>query len=235
MKESRSDRARSGPLRTLLGLLGSAALLLSSPQLSAQDGFFSDDGQTPSVTLASGEIRLDVPTPVSGNDLALLLAQASSGGLSQLKNEAAARFSTHLRQAMAERLRELLTDEDVPLVQQGGFLTLHTQFDAGISKQLTDLKNSDRYETERGTLLVSGEFRYWLSSVSGQTLREKRIDLGDLRLENRYRVRTNHRSGEIEDSTDEAIEEMLEEMADQLLDRIEDQLEADELRQLARL
>lgn len=235
MDDSRSDRAGAGPVRTTLLALLTSAVLMSSHSASAQQGFFGDDGQAPSVTLNAGNIRLDVPTPVSGNDLALLLAQANNGGLSQLKSQAAARFSGHLQQALDALLREHFEDEEVPLVQQGGFLTLRSQVEATISKQLTDLNNSDRYETERGTLKVSGEFRYQLVSLNGQMLREKRIDLGDLRLEQRYRVRTAHRSGETEDSTDEAIEEMLEEMAEQLLDRIEDQLEADELQKLAQL
>ncbi|WP_237067901.1 LPS assembly lipoprotein LptE [Microbulbifer guangxiensis] len=235
MDDSRNDSAGTSPTRALLALLGAAALFLSGHTASAQEGLFGKPAQAPSLTLNTEEIRLDVPTPVAGNDLALLLAQAGSGGLSQLKAKAATRFSTHLQEALDRRLREHFEDEDIPLVNQGGFLTFHSRVDAAISKQLTDLDNSDRYETERGTLKVSGEFRYQLNALSGETLQEKRIDLSELRLEQRYRVRTAHRSGETEDSTDEAIETMLDEMAEQLIDRIEDQLEADELGELARL
>ncbi|GAA5524691.1 hypothetical protein Maes01_01248 [Microbulbifer aestuariivivens] len=230
MEDSLSKRAGFGPVRCMIT---AAALFLTSQPLTAQQGLFGDDQPPPSVTLASTDIRLDVPTPTTGNDFAALLAQASSGGLSEMKQEAAERFSNHLRQAMQERLRQYLRDEEVPLVEQGGQLTLHTQFDAGISKQLTELKSSDRYETERGTLLIGGGFLYRLSSADGKSLREERIDLGELRLQPRYKVRTDLRSGEVEDSTDEAIEESLEKMAERLLDRIEDQLEADALRQFS--
>ena len=218
-----------------LALCGLLSFGLQNP-VAAQEGFlgFGGSKDTPSVTLATTEITMDVPTPVQGNDLALLLAQASgSGGLSELKQQSAQKFSNYLRQELTTALGDFFADEDVPVVKQGGFLNLFNFAHVSISKQLNDLKSSGDYELERGTLKLSGEFRYRLDNLAGTSLREQRIDLADLRVRENYKVKTPHGDGEIEDTTDAAIEEALAEMVERIIDRIEDQLEADELRRLA--
>ena len=205
---------------------------------TAQEGFlgFGDGKDAPSVTLATTEITMDVPTPVQGNDLALLLAQASgSGGLSELKQQSAQKFSNYLRQELTTALEDFFADEKVPLVKQGGFLSLFNFAHVSISKQLNDLKNASNYELERGTLKLSGDFHYRLENLAGSSLREQRIDLADLRVRENYKVKTPHGEGEAEDTTDAAIEDALSEMVERIIDRIEDQLEADELRRLAAL
>ncbi|MFC6633788.1 hypothetical protein [Microbulbifer taiwanensis] len=217
-----------------IGLL----FLCFNSSASAQGGFLGigGDEQTPSLTLAPAQIAVDVPTPVHGNNLALLLAQAGSGNsLSALKEKAAQKFSDQLRRELHRRLEEFFADEEVPLLREGGLLTLHSFVDITVSKQLSDLKNSDRYELERGSLGLAGEFRYQLQNAAGQPLRERRIDIGELRVRENYRVKTPHDGGEVEDSTDEAITEALAEVVKRLQDRIEDQLEADTLRELAAL
>ncbi|WP_323846203.1 hypothetical protein [Microbulbifer magnicolonia] len=204
----------------------------------AQGGFLGIGGseQTPSLTLAPAKIAVDVPTPVQGNNLALLLAQAGSGNsLSALKEEAAQKFSAQLRRELHSALEKFFADEEVPLAQQGGQLLLHSAVDISISKQLRDLKNAEKYELERGTLELSGDFHYRLESAAGANLRERRIDIADLRVREKYQVKTPHGGGEAEDSTDQAIEAALVEMVRRLVDRIEDQLEAEQLRELAAL
>lgn len=217
--------------------VGLLFLCLNSSAL-AQGGFlgFGGDEKPPSLTLAPAEIAVDVPTPVQGNDLALLLAQAGSGNsLSALKEEAARKFSAHLQREWHDRLQEFFVDEGVPLVQRDGFLTLHSFLDISVSKQLTDLKSSGSFEVERGTLELSGDFHYQLKNPAGAVLQDQRLDIADLRVREKYQVKTSLAGGGIEDSTDVAIERALAEMVQRLLDRIEDQLEADQLRELAAL
>lgn len=218
-----------------LALCGLLSFGLHNP-VTAQEGFlgFGGSQDTPSISLAATQITMDVPTPVQGNDLAFLLAQAGGGGgLTELKQQAAQKFSAFLREELHRALRDYFADEKVPLVEQGGYLTLHNFAKVSVSKQLNDLKTSSNYELERGTLKLSGEFHYRLDNLAGNTLREQRIDLADLRVRESYKVKTPHGDGELEDTTDAAIEEALAEMVERIIDRIEDQLEADELRQLA--
>ncbi|SHF29411.1 hypothetical protein SAMN04487965_1858 [Microbulbifer donghaiensis] len=215
-----------------IGLL----LLCINSAAIAQSGFFGagDDEYIPSLTLVPAEIAVDVPTPVQGNNLALLLAQADGGNsLSALKEQAAQKFSTRLQREYHSQLEEFFADEEVPLVQQNGMLSLRTSISLSVSKQLNDLKDSGKYELERGTLELSGDFHYRLQNAAGSTLSEQRIDIGSLRITEKYRVKTPHDGGEVEDTTNAAIEEALVEMVKRLLDRAEDQLEADQLQALA--
>lgn len=225
------------PSMNRLMQIGLMLLCVNSAAL-AQDGFFGigGDKHTPSVTLAPAEIAVDVPTPVQGNNLALLLAQAGSGnGLSALKEEAAQKFSMRLQRELHTRLEEFFADEEVPLVRQDGMLTLYSYVDASVSKQLSDLKNSGKYELERGTVTLSGDFHYQLQNAAGSTVREQRVDIAELRVKEKYRVKTPLGGGEVEDTTDAAIEEALVEMVERILDRIEDELEPEQLRALAAL
>lgn len=224
------------PLNRLMQV-GLLTLCVNSAAL-AQGGFLGigGDKQIPSVTLAPAEVAVDVPTPVQGNNLALLLAQAGSGnGLSALKEEAGRQFSIRLQRELHGQLEELLADEGVPLVQQNGQLTLYSFFDVSVSKQLSDLKNSGKYELERGTLTLSGDFHYRLQNAAGTTAHEQRIDIAELRVKEKYRVKTPLGGGEVDDTTDAAIEEALVEMVERVLDRIEDELEPEQLRALAAL
>lgn len=218
--------------RLAAGLL----FLIASCGASAEGGFlgFGDDGETPSLALVPAEIALDVPTPVQGDDLDLLLAQAGSGhGLSALKEKAAREFTAHLQRELYVQLQAFFTDEEVPVVQQEGYLTLHNFLDISAGKKLNDLKNSGGHQVERGILELAGDYHYRLENSAGEPLRERRIDIAELGVKKRYRV--SRSGGEVEDTTGEAIEMALTEMVERLLDRIEDDLEADELRELARL
>ena len=211
------------------------ALMLFSATCSA--GLtFGDDAQTPSLTLAPAEVALDVPMPAQGNDLARLLAQSGSGNsLSKLKEESERKFSLQLQSEVYNQLRKYFADEEVPLVHSDGYLTLRSFFDISASKQLNELKNSGDVEIERGTLELSGDFHYQLLDSRGRALRERRIDIADLRVHEKYRIKTPHDGSNGEDTTEVAMAEALSEMVERLLDRIEDDLEADELRELATL
>lgn len=209
--------------------------LIFSCGVHAQGGFLGfggDEREPPSLALVPAEIALDVPTPVQGDDLALLLAQAGSGnGLSALKEKAARKFSARLQRELYRQLQEFFTDEGVPLVQQDGYLTLRNFLDISVGKKLNDLKNTGGRQLERGTVELSGDYHYRLENPAGKPVREGRIDIAELGVAEKYRV--SRSGGEVEDNTDAAIDEALAEMVERLLDRIEDDLEADELRALA--
>lgn len=211
-------------------------LLVVSCGVSAQGGFLGIGGDTatPSLALVPAEIALNMPTPVQGDDLAKLLAQAGSGNsLSALKEKAARKFTARLQRELYVELQAFFTDEEVPVVQQEGYLTLHNFLDISVGKKLNDLKNIGDRQVERGFLELSGDYHYRLDSQAGQPLRERRIDIAELGVREEYRV--SRSGGKTEDNTDAAIEEALTEMVERLLDRIEDDLEADELRELAAL
>lgn len=219
------------PSRLASGLL----FLIFSCSVSAEGGFLGfggDEAETPSLTLVPAEIALDVPTPVQGEDLALLLAQAGSdNGLSAMKEKAARKFTARLQRELYVQLQAFFTDEEVPIVQQDGYLTLHNFLDISVGKKLNALKNTGGRQLERGTVELGGDYHYRLENPAGKPLREGRIDIAELRVREKYRV--SRSDGEVEDNTDAAIDEALAEMVERLLDRIEDDLEADELRALA--
>lgn len=202
----------------------------------ADDGFFGfggGDEHTPSLTLRPADIALDVPTPAQGEDLTLLLAQAGSGnGLSAIKEKAARKFTAELQRVLYTHLQAFFDDEEVPLVQQNGFLTLHNFLDISVSKQLNNLQTSGDTEVEQGYVELSGDFHYRLDNTAGTALREQRIDIADLRVREKYQVKRSA-TGTATDTTDAAISRALEKMVKRLVDRVEDQLDADTLRELA--
>jgi hypothetical protein len=215
--------------------LALAGLLAFSCASHALQGFFgSGESDAPSLSIASTEIAMDVPVPMQGENLALLLAQAGQGGgLSELKESSVRKFSDYLRGELDTQLREHFDDEAVPLVEQKGFFTLRNFLDITVSKQLTDLRNASSYELERGTVELSGDFHYRLENVAGEAVREQRVDIAELRVREKYRVKTATDDAKSEDNTDEAIERALAQLVKRLLNRIEDNLEADELRKMA--
>lgn len=191
--------------------------------------------QKPSLSISPPEIALDIPMPVQGGDLALLLAQASQGNsLSQLKEAAVLRYKQHLERELTQQLREFFTDEEIPLVEQRGLLSLRNTLDLTVVKHFNDLQSKGDYELERGTVELSGSFRYRLEHFSGSAVREQQVDIADLKIREKYRVLTPKDGGETENTTGQAIERALSEMVEELLERIEDDLEADELQSFAR-
>ncbi|AMX03879.1 hypothetical protein A3224_15940 [Microbulbifer thermotolerans] len=235
MTNLRESLVNTLPLRRLL----QAGLLFLGLNSGAQaQGFFGfgGDEQTPSLTLAPAQVAVDIPTPVQGNNLAVLLAQAGSdNSLSALKEAAARKFSDLLERKWRDRLQAFFADEEVPLVQRDGFLTMQSYLNVIVSKQLTDLKPSGDREVEWGLLELSGDFHYQLKNTSGELLHEELLKIADLRVQEKYRIETRRDGSKIEDTTDAAIERALEELVDRLQDRIEDNIEADQLREWASL
>jgi hypothetical protein len=216
--------------RTTRGL-ALAGLLIFSYASTAQ----GDDEQNPSLSIPPAEIALNIPVPVQGGDLALLLAQASQGNsLSQLKEAAVLRYKQHLERELTQQLREFFTDEEIPLVEQRGLLTLRNTLDITVVKHFSSLQSKSDHELEKGTVELSGEYRYRLEHISGSAVREQQVNISELKIREKYRVETPKDGGEIKNSTDQAIERALSELVEQLLERIEDDLEADELQSFAR-
>ncbi len=208
------------------------APLLAAP-VAAQGFFGGDETPLPHITLAQAEIVMDVP--MHGNDLEALLAQAAAGkSLSAAKEKTEAHFIAQLRTELETRLREFLTDEEVPLITDNQSLTLHSAVDLTIAKELNDIRSSGDYELERGRLTASGDYHLRLKSPSGRVLREKRVDIADLRLRQGYQIKTPNDGRPSEDNTNEQLQTLMAELAERLLDRIEDDLEADSLRELNR-
>lgn len=216
----------------LAGLLLLSASL--APSAWAQGLFGGNDSPVPHITLARTEITADIPTPLQGNDFDALLAQAtSSKGLSATKNAAIRAFSDQLRHKLDRSLREFFIDEEVPLVTDRYALTLHSVIDISVDKQLNGLKTKNDYEIERGNLSASGDYRFHLKDPSGRILKEKRLDIADLRLKGKYQIKTPLRGGVNEDNTDEQLQKMLDQLVVRILKRIEDDLEAGSLRELS--
>lgn len=208
-------------------------LLLAAPGL-AQGLFGGNDTPPPNITLAHTEIAAEIPTPLQGNDFDALLAQAtSSEGLSATRDQAIQLFSERLRYKLDTALREFFADEEVPLITSNDSLTLHNSIDISVAKQLSGLKNSGNYEVERGNLSASGDYHFRLNAPSGHVLKEKRLDIADLRLRGKYQIKTPLGSGESEDNTDEQLQKMVDMLVERIVDRIEDDLEADSLRELS--
>ena len=217
----------------MTGVLVAAPIF--SPTVSAQ-GFLGMGGEkapVPQITLARAEIAVDVPTPMQGNDFDALLAQATAGnGISASKEAAIKRHSEQLRQELDNRLREFFADEEVPLVASNHSLTLHSFIDVSVVKQLSGLKNATNYELERGNLTASGDFHLRIQDPEGKVLKERRIDIAELRLQEKYQVKTPHDGSGTEDNTGEKVERIMRELVDRLMSRIDDDLEADALREL---
>jgi len=205
-----------------------------SAQSSAQ--MWGSDEHTPSLVITPSSIEIDVPMPVSSGNLQLMLAQATSGGgLAELKQQAVRNYTQHLQSELARELYEYLDDEEVPLVEKNGVLSLQNSFDLKVIKHLSAMKPKGDYDLEQGKVALSGEFRYTLKNRNDSALREQRIDIGDLDIQERYLVRTYHDGRPGDDNTEEAIKSALSELVEELMEVMEDNLEADQLREMASL
>lgn len=213
---------------TLCSLMAFTAL-----PIAAQGLFGGDEKPLPQITLAYTEIAADIPTPLQGNDMETLLAQATSGqGLTAARDAATRAFSAQLREKLDAALREFFTEEQVPLGTSNSSLTLHNSIDISVVKQLSGLKNSGDFELERGNLSASGDYHFRLQDPNGQVLKEKRIDIADLRIKGNYQIKTYTNGQDAEDSTSAELEKLLDTLVTRIVDRIEDDLEADSLRDI---
>ncbi|WP_288131204.1 hypothetical protein [Microbulbifer sp.] len=197
------------------------------------------NGQDPVIRLAVTpvEIRIEAPTPLSGNNLQLLLAlSGSNGGLGELREKASREFSAYLSQQVQQRFGDFFAGERVHLVDAGAPLTLYTNFDVTIRQKILDIFSRRDYDLEKGTMSAYGQFHYRVQgAVKGATaLREGSVDLSSLKLKTHYSTRAPKDGGVVEDTTREATERLLAEMAEEVLDEIEDTLEADALLAMAR-
>ena len=212
------------------GLLGIGV----SVQAAAQ--FWSGDEHTPSLVVTPTNIQIDVPMPVSSGNLQLMLAQATSGGgLAELKQQAVRTYTQHLQSELARELYEHLDDEEVPVVEKNGVLSLQNTIDLKVIKHLSAMKPKGDYDLEQGKVGLSGEFSYTLKNRSGTALREQRVNIDDLNIREKYLVRTYHDGRASEDNTEEAIKEALSELVEELMEAMEENLEADQLREMAAL
>lgn len=216
-----------------------AGLVLATNFASTQawgQGFFGvggDDAPVPNITLARAEIAVDVPTPLQGNDFEALLAQATSGqGISKAKDEAIQHRTEQLRAELDSQLRAFFADEEVALVASNDALTLHNFIDVSVVKQLSGLKDSADYELERGNLSVSGDFHFRIQDPQGRVLKEKRLNLADLRLKEKYQIKNHHDGSGSEDNTEQQLDRLMRELVERLLSRIDNDLEADSLQEL---
>ncbi|WP_043319919.1 hypothetical protein [Microbulbifer sp. HZ11] len=225
---------RTQGLRRLFAA-GMVSLALST-STSAQDSFWGGDDHTPSLAIAATEIQLDVPMPVSSGDMQLMLALAGNGGgLADLKKEAIRNYTQHIHSELARVLYGYLEDEEVPLVAENGLLQLQNKLNLKVIKHLSAMKPKGDHDLEQGNVTLKGEFRYILSNRSGTALREQRVSIDDMKITEKYRVRTYHDNRAGEDTTEAAIKEALTEMVEELVEAMEDNLEADELRDMAAL
>ncbi|MBB5211680.1 chorismate mutase [Microbulbifer hydrolyticus] len=214
----------------IAGLLG----IGMSAQAAAQGGFWGGEEHTPSLVVAPSSIQLDVPMPVSSGNLQLMLAQATAGGgLAELKQQAVRGYTQYLHSELARELYEYLNDEDIPLVDKDGVLNLQNSFDLKVIKHLNAMKPKDDYDLEQGKVTLTGEFRYALTNRSGTPLREQLVSIDDLKVQEKYLVRTYHDGRASEDNTEEAIKKALSELVDELVESMEDNLDPDELRAMA--
>lgn len=215
--------------RLMAGLI---LFCLPLSHLQAFPGFGGDSDRNPSLTIHPAEIKLDVPMPVNSANLALLFASRGEGGLSSIKEAEVRKYREHLESELQTRLAELFTDEEVPLVPREGILSLHNSLNITVIKHLSKLQNKGDYELERGTVVISGSFRYQLNDLNGRALRSRDLDLERFRLREKYRVKTLRDGSSAEDTTEEATRAALSKMTEEIVDEIEDELEADELREL---
>lgn len=218
-----------------LALAGLFAIGLSAPA-AAQNSFWGGDESTPSLVIAPTTIQIDVPMPVSSGNLQLMLAQASKGGgLADLKQKAVRNYTQHLHSELARELYELLEDEEVPLVQEDGLLSLQNDLKLKVIKHLSAMKPKKDYDLEQGNMALTGEFRYILKNRAGTALREHQIDIDELKIASKYSVRSYHDGRSGKDNTEEAIKKALSELVEELVESMEDNLEADQLREMAAL
>ncbi|QIL90800.1 hypothetical protein GNX18_14240 [Microbulbifer sp. SH-1] len=208
--------------------------LPSAPSLAL--GLFgsSDEPPLPQITLARTQVAAEIPTPLQGNDMQALLAQAASGeGLAAARDAATRAFSEQLRSKLEHALRHFFAEEQVELAASDHSLTLHNFIDISIVKQLSGLKSGDDYELEKGNLSASGDFHFRLQKPGGEVLKERRLDIADLRIKASYQIKTYSNGQAAEDSTPAELEKLTDNLVARILDRIEDDLEADSLRNIA--
>ncbi|WP_237059709.1 hypothetical protein [Microbulbifer sediminum] len=226
---------KKSPFNTCKFILITALLSCLAFQAQAQPrgGWFGggEEAPLPSLRIQHSEISLDGPTPMDGQSLQLLLSLPN--GLGQLKQAAVERFSTHLQTELQSRFTEMLTDEDIPVVQQDSDLVLDSTVDVAIRQQIRDVMKSKRHDTEKGSLKVYGTFRYTLRDRQGALLDEQLLDLESLEVERRYVTRTPRDGGAVEDSTGPAVERALTDLVEEIVDQIEDRFESDTLQELA--
>ena len=231
----RTSKFRKLALAGLLSISAIGSIGLSA-QVHAQSGFWGSDEQIPSLNITPASIAIDVPMPVSSGDLQLMLAQATSGGgLADMKQEAIRTYTQHLHSELARLLDEYLEDEDVPLVQQDGVLSLQNSLNLKVIKHLSAIKPKKDYDVEQGNVTLTGEFSYQLQNRSGTALREQRITIDDLKISAKYLIRTYHDGRTGDNDTEEAIKKALTELVEELVESMEDNLEADQLKEMAAL
>ncbi|SHF29451.1 hypothetical protein SAMN04487965_1859 [Microbulbifer donghaiensis] len=221
---------------TKRGLALTGLLLFSTtPAALAQGGFlgFGGDDQNPSLRIRPAEIAIDVPMPVNSASLAMLLAQAGEGGnLSSMKDAALRKYRTYLEIALNAQLQAFFVEEEIPLVDREGLLSLHNQLNVKVVKHFSTLQSTDGVDLESGTIEVGGEFHYALRSFNDRLLRERKLDIAKMKIHQEYRVKSSGNGSATEDNTEEAIKLALSKLVEEILDEIEDDLEADELRDL---
>lgn len=173
---------------------------------------------------------------ISDTNLQLMLAQASNGnGLAEQKQQAIRTYTQHLHSELGKVLFEHLEDENVPLVQESGVLSLQNNLNLKVIKHLSAIKPKKKYDVEQGKVALTGEFSFLLQNRDGSALREQRITVDDLKITSKYRVRTYHDGSTGEDNTEEAIKKALSKLVDELAETMEDNLQADQLREMATL
>lgn len=188
--------------------------------------------------VAPVQVSIEAPTPLTGNNLQLLLAlSGTEGGLGDMKKKAMQEFSDYLVQQVQIRFGEFFVDEEIQLVSQGAPVILHTNFDILIRQKMVDIFSNKDVDVEKGVMNAYGSFQYRLQGLSGSrkgNLREGKIDIAELKLQTKYHTRAPKDGGVVDDSTREATEQLLMEIAEEVLDEIEDDLEASSLLKLAR-
>ena len=224
--------AFSSPFSSFLSLfLVVAAFSPAVSMARTSDSWLGLGSKDPLVRLAVTpvEIRIEAPTPLSGNNLELLLAV---GGLGELREKANREFSEYLDHEVQRRFGAFFEGERVHLVDNSAPMTLHTNFDIAIRQKILDIFSGTDYDLEKGTMSAYGKFHYRLQGAT--TLREGTVDLSKLKLSSRYRSRVPRDAGIVTDTTREATERLLAEIAEEVLDEVEDILEAKSLLELAR-
>ncbi|WP_193163236.1 hypothetical protein [Microbulbifer hainanensis] len=213
--------------------LAFASLLTIALASSAHASLFGDDVQTPTLEIAPVDITIDVPMPVTGANLSVLLAQ--SGGahdLKAIKDAALQKYRQHLEETLNARLNAYFTDEEVPLVKREGILTLHNRLNVKVVKHFSNLESEAGYEVEQGTVELSGSFEYQLGDTAGNVVQQQDLNLTKMRISKNYQVKTPRNGGQAEDTTELAIKQALTEMTDKIVRKIDGGLEAGDLRDI---
>ncbi|WP_237067902.1 hypothetical protein [Microbulbifer guangxiensis] len=217
------------------GLAMAGLLLVSTIHTAQAQGFLGigGDDNNPSLSLPPASIALNIPMPVNSANLTLLLAQAGEGGsLTALKDAKLQRYSQHLQTAFDSELRQFFLDEEVPLVDGRGRLSLVTDFDLTVVKQLGAMRTEGDIDLERGHVEISGSFSYRITDPGGRPLHEDSLDLKRLKLREPYQVSAQRGGSQVQDTTDQAILNLLSDLAGRVIARIDGDIEADELREL---